>query len=227
MSVGNEAIERAKHDAEAMERLKHQYQPLIAARIMLHMGFYRPEYMEVGRDAVEEAVNSYVSGRGSFTAHLRGILKHRLIDLRRREKVDRMVPTGSLSEAQQLHIVNAASVAAHREEMDIRRRREEIEHFRSDLEELGLSLGEVADSSPKHEATRTICRKVCRHMLANRTLLERARLGRVPGKELSEALGINLKTLERHRKYLVACAVALAGEYHCIAEYILGGEGRI
>ncbi len=226
MNGGNGWIERAKHDPEAMERLKHRYQPLISARIMLHMGFYRPEYMEIGHEAVEEAVMSYAPDKGGFTGHLRGILKHRLIDLRRRERVDKVVPTSSLSEEHHLHVVNAASVAAHREEVERQRRQEEIEHFRTELEEVGLSLQDVADSSPKHESTRQICRRACRHMLTDRTLLERARMGRLPARELSEALNVGLKTLERHRKYLVACAVALGGDYHCIAGYILGGEGN-
>ena len=226
MADRQEWIERAKYDLEAMERLKHQYQPLVAARVMLHMGFWRPEYMEAGLEAFEEAVRSYEPGKGGFIGHLRGVLRHRLIDLRRREKLDKVVPTGSLSEAQHLHAVNAASVAAHREEMETQRRREEIEHFRAELEELGLTLQEVADSSPKHASTRAVCRRICRHMLNNRALLEKARMGRVPGRELSEALGISLKTIERHRKYLAACAIALGGDYHCIAGYILDGEGN-
>ena len=44
-------------------------------------------------------------------------------------------------------------------------------------------------------------------------------------KELSELLEVHPKTLERHRKYLVACAVALNKEYRCIMDYILSREG--
>lgn len=226
MSDGKELIRRAKYDSDAMERLKHQYQPLIAARVLLHMGFWRPEYMETGEEALEEAVNTYESDKGSFIGHLRRILKYRLIDLRRRERVDKVVPASSLSEAHQIHAVNTASIAAHREQMDIQRRREEIEHFRNDLEELGLTLQEVADASPRHDTTRQACRRACRYMLERPELLDKACSGRIPGKELSEVLGVSLKTFERHRKYLVACAVAMAGEYRCIMEYVLGGEGN-
>lgn len=226
MSGTNELAIRARHDPAAMERLKHQYQPLIAARIMLHMGFYRPEYMEAGHEAVEEAVGSYRAEKGSFTTHLRQVLKYRLIDLRRRERVDKVVPTSSLSDEHQTHAVNAASISAWNEEMEIQKRREEIEHFRCELEELGLSLQEVADSSPRHAATRQACRRACRFLRMNPELLEKARLGRIPVKELSTELEVSAKTFERHRKYLVACAIALAGDYHCITDYILSREGK-
>lgn len=226
MAGTNETALRARHDPDAMERLKHQYQPLIAARIMLHMGFYRPEYMEAGHEAVEEAVMSYNADRGSFTTHLRQVLKYRLIDLRRREKVDKVVPASSLSEEHHTHAVNTASISAYQEEMDTQRRREEIEHFRSELEELGITLQEVAASSPKHAATRQACQRACRYMMHNPELLSKACSGRIPIRELSDELEISQKTFERHRKYLVACAIAVAGEYHCISGYILSREGE-
>jgi RNA polymerase sigma factor len=105
-------------------------------------------------------------------------------------------------------------------------RREEINLFLNDLTALGLTLKEVADASPKQAETRKICRRACRYLRVNPDLLQKAAGGRVPMKELSELLEIHPKTLERHRKYLVACAVALNKEYHCIMEYILSREGE-
>ncbi len=226
MTTPSQQAVRARHDPEAMERLKHQFQPMIVARIMLHMGFCRPEYMEAGRLAVEEAVMTYQMEKGGFTTHLRQVLSRRLIDLRRKEKVDRVVPISSLSEEQREHIVSGASVAAYQEEMDIQRRREEIGRFRAELALAGLTLQEVATSAPKHAETRKACRRACRYMMLNRDLLEKARSGRVPVRELSDALEVSPKTWERHRKYLVACAIAVAGEYHCISGYILSREGE-
>lgn len=226
MAGASELALRARYSPEAMERLKHQYQPLIAARVLLHMGFCRPEYIEAGQEALEEAVMSYRQEKGSFTTHLRQVLRFRLIDLRRRERVDRVVPVSSLSEEHHAHAVNAASISAYQEELDVQRRREEIELFRADLSQLGLSLAEIVSASPKQAETRRICRRACRYLRANPELLEKAARGRVPIRELSELLEVHMKTLERHRKYLVACAVALDKEYHCIIEYILSREGE-
>lgn len=226
MEGGRELALRARHDPESMERLKKQYQPLLIARVMLHMGFYRPEYVESAEEALEEAVFSYQPDKGSFTAHLRQVLKFRLIDLRRREKLDRVVPESSLSEEHHTHAVNAASVAAYHRESEAQRRREEIEHFQDELAARGLTIQEIAASAPKHAATRQACRLACRYMLANPELLQRALSGRVPARELSEALEVSMKTWERHRKYLVACAIAVSGDFACIADYILSGEGK-
>lgn len=226
MSGTNELALRAKHSPEAMEQLKHHYQPLIAARVMLHMGFWRPEYIEAGQTALEEAVMSYQIGRGSFTTHLRQVLKFRLIDLRRREKLDKVVPASSLSEEHHTHAVNSASLNAYHEDQAVQQRREEIGLFTGDLQALGLSLQDIAAASPKHAETRSVCRRACRYLRANPELLEKAAGGRVPLRELSGMLDVSIKTLERHRKYLVACAVALDKEYHCIMEYILSREGE-
>lgn len=226
MSPGNELALQAKYSPEAMQRLKHQYQPLIAARVMLHMGFWRPEYMEAGQEAVEEAVMSYRPEKGSFTTHLRQVLKFRLIDLRRKEKVDKVVPASSLSEEHHTRAVNSASLSAYQQELDVQHRKEEIMLFRNDLQALGLTLQDVASASPKQAETRSLCRRACRYLRANPDLLEKAARGRAPLKELSSLLEVNIKTLERHRKYLVACAVALDKEYHCIMEYILSREGE-
>lgn len=226
METGRELARRAQYDPAAMERLKRQYQPLVAARVMLHMGFYRPEYMEAGMEAVEEAVRSYEPEKGGFTGHLRQVLRFRLIDLRRRERLDRVVPESALSQEHHTHAVNAASIAVYEEQRETERRREEIEHFREELALRGLTLQEVADASPKHAATRRACRQACRYLMANPPLMQRALEGRIPAKELSEALEISPKTWERHRKYLVACAVAVSGEFSCIADYILSREER-
>ena len=226
MAGGNELAVQARRDDEAMQRLKHQYQPLIAARVLMHIGFVRSEYIEAGREALEEAVMSYQPEKSGFTTHLRQVLKFRLIDLRRREKVAQVVPVSSLSEEQHAHLINASSMEVHREETEIQQRREEIELFKSDLSSLGLTLQEIAAASPKQAETRRICRRACRYLRTNPELLHKAAGGRVPVKELSELLEAHPKTLERHRKYLVACAVALNKEYHCIMDYILSREGE-
>lgn len=226
MTDTRELALRAKYDPEAMQRLKHQYQPLIAARVMLHLGFHRPEYIEAGQEAAEEAVMSYRPEKGSFTTHLRQVLKFRLIDLRRKEKVDKVVPLSSLSEEHHARAVNSASLAAYQQELAVQHRKEEIMLFRTDLEKLGLSLQDVASASPKQAETRSLCRRACRYLRASPDLLEKAARGRVPVKELSGLLGVHFKTIERHRKYLVACAVALDKEYRCIMEYILSREGE-
>lgn len=226
MAGGNELAIQARQDDEAMQQLKHHYQPLVAARVMLHMGFYRPEYLEAGMEALEEAVMSYRPEKGSFITHLRSVLKFRLIDLRRREKLDKVVPTSALTEEHHTHAVNQASISAYQDEMEIARRREEIERYREELMQLNITLQEVADSAPRHTATRMACRKACRYLMKHPPLMEKALSGRIPGKELSEALDVSPKTWERHRKYLIACAVAVAGDYHCISGYILSREGK-
>ena len=44
--------------------------------------------------------------------------------------------------------------------------------------------------------------------------------GNFPIKEISERAGVMRKILERHRKYIIAAAEILNGEYPLLAEYM-------
>jgi len=81
--------------------------------------------------------------------------------------------------------------------------------------------------APKHTSTRADCIRAIRAILADPKKQLSARNGRLPIAPLAKELGIREKTLERHRKYILAGIIVHCGEYPHIKEYLpLGKEGR-
>ena len=73
------------------------------------------------------------------------------------------------------------------------------------MESFGVSLSDVADNCPKQQRTLLACRKALAYARENSWLLEELVQGKkLPLAKLSDGSGVERKTLERHRKYLVA-----------------------
>ena len=89
------------------------------------------------------------------------------------------------------------------------------------LQLYGFSFFDLADASPKTEKTRKSCGQAVRTLIATAILMAQMRLKRLlPIKELSEASGVIRKILERHRKYIIAAAEILDGDFPILAGYM-------
>ncbi|MGO0122191.1 sigma-70 family RNA polymerase sigma factor [Desulfothermobacter acidiphilus] len=187
-------------DAEAREELLRSLQPLIlrvASQFRRRPITWSDEEAGVALRALNEAVDQYDSRRGvPFLLFARQVMRSRLIDFCRREKTSWV----SLEEADSRE--ESAEIAWER--------REEIERYVYLLSQFGLSLDDLARSSPRHQDTRA------RFLYAAVKLVESEDLfrqvlndHRLPLKELAELTGIPRKTLERGRRYLLAVSLIL------------------
>lgn len=94
--------------------------------------------------------------------------------------------------------------------------RAEIEAFGRQLAGYGIGFSDVADNCPRQERTLAACRAVLDCARANPILLEKlVRTGRLPMQDLALP-GVDKKTIERHRKYLVAILLAFTNGYEII-----------
>jgi len=99
--------------------------------------------------------------------------------------------------------------------------RDEINEVQALLSGYGFSFFELADCSPKAEKTKKSCAGAVNVLLGSEELMRRMRLTRsLPMKELCEASGVPRKILERHRKYIIAAAEILDGEYPIVGGYL-------
>ena len=99
--------------------------------------------------------------------------------------------------------------------------RREIQEFSEKLAQFGLTFSDVADNCPRQERTLAACRRVLDYARANPQLLDRlAETGRLPMNELASGSGTDKKTLERHRKYLVAVLLAFTNGYEIIRGHL-------
>ena len=98
---------------------------------------------------------------------------------------------------------------------------QEIREFCEQLGRLGLTLADVADNCPRQERTLDACRRVLACARSRPELLDRlVESGRLPVNELAAGSGVEKKTLERHRKYLVAILLAFTNGYEIIRGHL-------
>jgi RNA polymerase sigma factor len=162
--------------------------------------------------AFHEAVQSYDESKGAFLAFASVVIRRRLLDDIRsqwRHKGEIHVLEGELEEEPDRSIDTAQAA------------REEIAAAQAILKPYGFSFFDLAESSPKAEKTKDACCKAVLALLKNEELLEKMRKNKaLPMKELELASGVARKILDRHRRYIIAAAEILSGEYPVLAEYL-------
>ena len=184
--------------------------------------------------AFSEAVQSFEENKGSFRALASVIIKRRLTDYLRSEgkrsaeiivmpgafdgELDEEDATGVNLHVQQT-VATASAAAASDDSSE--RAREEIAEMQEILHEYGFSFFDLAESSPKAEKTKKSCGQAIRTLIASVLLMAKMRLMRLlPIKELSEESGVVRKILDRHRKYIIAGAEILDGDFPILASYL-------
>ena len=179
--------------------------------------------------AFSEAVQSYEADKGSFRGLAGTIIRRRVVDYLRTEgrHADELAVSPAAFE-DGLDEEEAGGVdlqvqkrMAEQPDDTASRARVEIAELQGVLREYGFSFFDLADASPKAEKTRQSCGKAVRTMLATAVLMTQMRLKRLlPIRELSMASGVIRKILERHRKYIIASAEILDGDFPILAGYL-------
>ena len=182
--------------------------------------------------AFSEAVRDYEGEKGSFRGFAAIVIKRRVLDyLRSQSRYDELAVTpdafdGSLDDdtagGVELRVQQRmAEEAQDASDATAARAREEIAAMQDVLKTYGFSFFDLAESSPKTEKTKRSCGTAIRTLLATAVLLAKMRLARLlPIKELSAESGVVRKILERHRKYIIAGAEILDGDFPILAGYL-------
>ena len=184
--------------------------------------------------AFSEAVHSYEEDKGSFRGFAAMVIRRRIVDHLRVEgrhaeelSVSPAAFDGALDEDEaggvdlQVQKRMAENAADAPGDDTASRAREEIAEMQTILREYGFSFFDLADSSPKAEKTKKSCAQAVRTLIASVLLMAQMRLKRLlPVKELSEASGVMRKILERHRRYIIAAAEILDGDFPILSGYL-------
>ena len=182
--------------------------------------------------AFSEAVRSYERGKGSFRGFAALVIRRRLLDWFRGEsRKDEIAVTprafeGDLDEdsagGMELEVQRRMTEEAEAAPEDAQARtREEIASVQRVLGGYGFSFFDLADCSPRAEKTKHSCALAVQTLLREPTLLAALRRTKaMPMKELSKASGVSRKILDRHRRYLIAAAEILSGDYPTLSSYM-------
>ena len=223
-------VYKAKKDMEAADRLISAYIPFIRSETAKFLK--RPpvegqdDELSIAMIAFHEAVRSYSRLRGSFIKYAAVVIKSRLIDYRRRESRHEGVislHTASGEKEQPLEETLTDGVD-HGETIAVRdATRKEIEELSRQMKEFGVSFSDVAEHCPQQERTLTACRKALEYAREDGEILDiLLRTKRLPVTQLARGSGVERKTLERHRKYMIALLLIYTNGY----EMIRGHLGR-
>jgi len=163
----------------------------------------------VALSAFSEAIEKYDPIKGSFLTFSDMIIRSRLIDWFRTNG----------RQAADLHTEDMYGEVEDTGYND--NLRLEIHALGETLKEYGIDFSDIAKNSPKAGKTRDACKRILRHMLENTEMVsEIKRTGTIPIKNIEKNLNLPRKTIERHRKYIIAAMEILTGDYPYLSEYL-------
>lgn len=223
-------VQAARTDPEAADALIRQYMGFIRAETAKFIKRApingQDEELSIAMLAFYEAILGYEQNRGAFLSYASRGIRNRMIDHYRKEKKHAKVISlhaplqdedDDISKLDRLEDPKNEIEASHRRAAA----REEIEEFERKLGEFGITFSEVADNCPRQERTLASCQRVLAaaklHPEIFDILLESKKL---PISSLAEKSGTDKKTLERHRKYLIAVLLAFTNGYEIIRGHL-------
>ncbi|MBE3581199.1 MAG: RNA polymerase sigma factor SigI [Thermoanaerobacteraceae bacterium] len=223
-------------DNLAREELIRKFTPFIlkiASRLsgrFIRLG--EDDEASIGLMAFNEAIDNFNPEKGiSFLTLAETIIRRRLVDHFRREKRHRQnIPLSALDQAPgQGGGGMVAGIEDYTLVAELEDRRREVIRYQQDLAHYGITFADLVRGSPRHRDAREralACARVIADNPVFRCHLQEKR--ELPLKALEKELDTSRKTLERHRKYIIAAAVIMMGQYEYLQEYLgwkRGGEG--
>lgn len=218
----------AKQDPSKLDALIREYIPFIraeATRFLTRLCTDQDDEYSIAMIAFHEAILSFDRSRGAFLAYAATVIRNRLIDHRRREA--RHQGHLSLHEErgagdERVLLDTIADPRDHFEESAHREAtRQEIEELAAVMATFGVSFSDVADNCPRQSRTMESCAAAIAHAGADKTLLdELLRTKKLPLAALVKGSGAERKTLERHRKYILAMLLILTNGYEIIRGHL-------
>ena len=218
----------AKEDVQAADRLIGTYLPFIKTETAKFLK--RPpieghdDELSIAMIAFHEAIGGYSRTRGAFLKYAAMLIRSRLIDYSRREQRHSRVislDAPAREEDTTLGEVLVGERDPHEETASRDATRAEIEELARQMKEFGVDLSNVADNCPKQQRTLDACRKALQYARENPELLDDLlKTKRLPSGQLAAGSGVERKTLERHRKYMVALLLIYTNGYEIIRGHL-------
>ena len=222
------AVYAAKEDSHRADDLIRSYIPFIrseATKLMGRLCTEQDDEYAIAMMAFYEAIMGYERGRGAFLGYAALLIKSRLIDYMRKEArhQGQISLDGEIGGEDGRTLVDTLVDAhdyyeesAHREAT-----RREIEELSAVMAQFDVCFSDVADNCPKQERTLEACARAIRYAGENKKLLdELLRTKKLPLAQLVQGSGVERKTLERHRKYILTMLLIQTNGYEIIRGHL-------
>lgn len=214
----------AQRDLDAADSLIREYLPFIKSETAKAIGRIplegKDDELSIALMGFHEAIESYNHDKGAFLSFASLVIKRRIIDFLRHE--NRFRNSVSLEES----VVNEEDsgmqqTPASENVVDREGLKWEIEQLTKELAQYDITISEVAANCPKQSKSVNSCRAVIT-LLVNEPEQIKALLetGKLPVTYIMKETFVKKKTLERHRKYLVALAVIYSKGYEGMINHL-------
>ncbi len=228
---------RAATDEQAREQLIRSQERAIlriASRVTHRFVSKNDDEWSIALYAFSRAVDTYRIEKGPFLRYAETVVRRSLIDelrgsaRRAREiAVSPQVFEGETDEndpAGVQYVVVRNSVRAANASL-----KEEIAAVAEACARFGFGFYELAACSPQQEKTRAACAAAVRFLIGEPGAFgQLVQTRQLPMQALAEATGVSRKLLDRYRRYIIAAAVILSGDYPGLKEYLhdIGEESK-
>lgn len=229
------AVYGAKKDPRKADELIRSYIPFIrseAAKCISRVCTEQDDEYSIAMIAFHEAILGYEQERGAFLGYASMLIKSRIIDYQRREaRHQGQVSIYAESGEDDRTILDKMADGRDRyeEAVNLEATKQEIAELSAVMARFGVSFSDVADHSPRQERTLEACTRAVRWAAGDELLLEELlRTGKLPMARLVQGSGAERKTLERHRKYILAMLLIQTNGYEIIRghlRHVFKGKG--
>ena len=229
------AVYGAKKDPRKADELIRSYIPFIrseAAKCISRVCTEQDDEYSIALIAFHEAILGYERERGAFLGYASMLIKSRIIDYQRREaRHQGQVSIYAESGEDDRTILDKMADGRDRyeEAVNLEATKQEIAELSAVMARFGVSFSDVADHSPRQERTLEACTRAVRWAAGDELLLEELlRTGKLPMARLVQGSGAERKTLERHRKYILAMLLIQTNGYEIIRghlRHVFKGKG--
>lgn len=222
------SVYEAKTDPQKADDFIRLYVPFIrseASKVIYRQCTEHDDEYSVAMMAFYEAVMGYERSRGAFLTYAATVIKSRLIDYNRKESRhnNNLSLYQETSEDDDRALIETIPDKTDGfDEMIIRQATQrEIKELSVVMKEFGISFSDVAVNCPKQERTLKGCGDAIRYAADNKELLDiLLKTKKLPMSELVAGSGVERKTLERHRKYILAMLLVQTNGYEIIRGHI-------
>lgn len=207
---------------EAREGFIRQYDPFILNTTAKMTGRFVDKHNDdaysIALFAFNKAIDTFDEGRGqSFFAFAKVLIRNDLIDHFRSEGRFRESTLTAGETSDPVFLEDRTPPVEMDEKFYLKN---EIALFRTALEEYGISFGALVQESPKHEDSRRQMIRLAHRLHSNPEISrEIRRTKKLPLKQLEPLVEVSRKTLEKHRRYLLAGFILLDSDLETMKDY--------
>ena len=227
-SLDNRAV-AAKQSSAETERLIEEFRPLLNSRV----GRYAPEsdlekreeLFSAAMAAFYEAIRKFDPGLGHFAPFADRVVRLRVADALRniRKHEGKTVSLDEIDDSGSTDKTDAVSMREYNARRGGETLVEEIEQFRLELSEWGITMQTLVKQSPKQRKQRETYRELVSKALNDpEVVMVMKQKKYLPVKKISEISGLPQKKIERARTYIVASLIIRLGDYDYLSGYIGG-----